>query len=50
MTNEFYFFVEYEYNNFMHMSKDEFMPLQCTPIACSHMYPKNVTCDIIWIF
>jgi hypothetical protein len=32
------FFVKYEYDNFIHVSKDEFLQLQlqCTPI-CSHV-------------
>jgi hypothetical protein len=39
------FFVQYEYNNFIHVFKDEFMWLhlqlhlwlQCKPIVCSHV-------------
>ncbi len=35
------FFIEYKYDDFIHVSMDEFMQLhlclQCTPIVCSHV-------------
>jgi hypothetical protein len=37
MIDEIIIFVEYEYYDFMKVSKDEFMRLQCTPIASSRM-------------